>query len=125
MSLPKNFQETVNLTNRVNALNNLTFYNFTYNIKLTDKFLEEIHVNEELYNKLEDFLGSVRFNGNKTATGETRVSALNKEQSQEKFDAWLTKAVDSGVIDSFEVTDILEKTFNDELNELGLNNFLQ
>ena len=46
MSLPKNFQQTVNLTKRVEALNDLTFYLFDYEVKLTKETIKEIYSND-------------------------------------------------------------------------------
>jgi len=124
MGLPKNFQQTVNLNKRVEALNDLTLYVFTYDLKFTNKLTEEIYTDENLYNSIEDFLGEVKFIGNKRGIGKTRISALDREQADKKLNEWLTKAVENEFITEYEVKEVFEKTFNEELEELGLNNIL-
>lgn len=65
MSLPKNFQQTVNLTKRVEALNDLTFYLFDYEVKLTEETIKEIYSKDfDEFEKL-SILGEVKFLGNK------------------------------------------------------------
>ena len=50
MGLPKNYNETTNLNKRVEALNQLNFYNFNFNVVLTNNMLETIINNNVTYN---------------------------------------------------------------------------
>ena len=93
-------------------------------MKFTNKLTEEIYTDENLYNSIEDFLGEVKFIGNKRGIGKTRISALDREQADKKLNEWLTKAVENEFITEYEVKEVFEKTFNEELEELGLNNIL-
>jgi len=124
MSLPKNFQQTVNLNKRVEALNDLTFYLFEYQVILTEEIINEIYSKDfDEYEKL-SLLGEVKFLGNKKANCKNRVSALNKEKSEEKFKELLNKAIEGNLIESFEVKKVTEKTFADEIDEKNLTELL-
>jgi hypothetical protein len=124
MSLPKNFQQTVNLTKRVEALNDLTFYLFDYEVKLTKETIKEIYSNDfDEFEKL-SILGEVKFLGNKKAECKSRVSALDKEKSEEKFKEIITKAIDFGLIESFKIKSVTEKTFADEIDDKNLTELL-
>jgi hypothetical protein len=120
MGLPKNFNETVNFNKRLESLNDLTFYHFTYDLHFTEKFIEEIYTNEESYNNIENFLGAVKFNGSRTAEGENRVSALTLSEAENKLNKWLGKAIESEMISGFNIKKVKENSFNKELEELGL-----
>lgn len=124
MSLPKNFQQTVNLKKRVDALNELVFYNFTYKIKFTDSFLEEIYKDESTYNSIEENLGKVKFTGNKGGVGENRVYGINQEQANEKITIWLEKAISNNIIENYDIVEVIEKTFAEEIDDMGLSSFL-
>lgn len=124
MGLPKNFQQTVNLNKRVEALNDLTFYNFTYKLVFTNKLVEEIYTDESLYNNLEDFLGELKFLGNKIGEGSNRISALDYEQAETKLHEWLNKAIQNDLITEYSIKNVVQKSFNEELEEMGLNNIL-
>ncbi len=124
MSLPKNFQQTVNLTKRVEALNDLTFYLFDYEVKLTEETIKEIYSKDfDEFEKL-SILGEVKFLGNKKAECKSRVSALDKEKSEEKFKEIITKAIDFGLIESFKIKSVTEKTFADEIEDKNLTELL-
>ena len=124
MRLPKNFQQTVNLTKRVEALNDLTFYLFDYEVKLTEETIKEIYSKDfDEFEKL-SILGEVKFLGNKKAECKSRVSALDKEKSEEKFKEIITKAIDFGLIESFKIKSVTEKTFADEIEDKNLTELL-
>jgi hypothetical protein len=124
MGLPKNFNETVNFNKRLESLNDLTFYHFTYDLHFTEKFIEEIYTNEESYNNIENFLGAVKFNGSRTAEGENRVSALTLSEAENKLSKWLGKAIESEMISGFKIKNVKENSFDEELNDLGLQNIV-
>ena len=124
MSLPKNFQQTVNLNKRVEALNDLTFYLFEYDVILTDKIVEEIYSKD--FDEFEPIalLGEVKFLGKKKAECKNRVSALDKEKSEEKFKELMNKAIEGGIVKEYEIKNVTEKTFADELDEKNLTELL-
>ena len=124
MSLPKNFQQTVNLNKRVEALNDLTFYIYSFEANLTNKIINEVYDNNRSFEDLEEFLGEVSFVGNKIAKCKNRVSALDKEKADKKLDDWLNKAIESEIITGYKITGVDERTFNEELEDKKLMDIL-
>ena len=124
MSLPKNFQQTVNLNKRVEALNDLTFYVYSFEVNLTNKIINEVYDNNRSFEDLEEFLGEVSFVGNKIAKCKNRVSALDKEKADKKLNDWLNKAIESEIITGYKVTGVDERTFNEELEDKKLMDIL-
>lgn len=120
MGLPKNFQQTVNLNKRLEALNDLKFYSYTYKVKLTSKVINEVYDNNKSFEDLEQHLGEINFLGNKLANCKNRVSALDREKADEKLQEWLNKSIETQIIESYEILDVEEKTFNEEITEKGL-----
>ncbi len=124
MGVPKNYQQTVNLSNRVKALNDLTFYLFEYDVELTEEIIKEIYSKDfDEFEKL-SLLGEVKFLGNKNANCKNRLSALDKEKSEEKFKEITNKAIELGLIESFKVKSVTERTFAEELDEKNLSDLL-
>jgi hypothetical protein len=126
MGLPKNYQQTVNLTKRVESLNDLFFYEFEYSITLTKKTINEFYDKNKSFEELEDFLGELNFIGNKKIIGKNRINAFNSEIAEEKLKKWLGKSIDMGIIESYEVLNYSERSFKEELenkNLLDLLNF--
>lgn len=124
MGVPKNYQQTVNLSNRVKALNDLTFYLFEYDVELTEEVINEIYSKDfDEFEKL-SLLGEVKFLGNKNANCKHRLSALDKEKSEEKFKEITNKAIELGLIESFKVKSVTERTFAEELDEKNLSDLL-
>ena len=125
MGLPKNYQEKVNLPNRVKALNDLTFYTFKYKLNLTEEAITTIYENlgEDILETFEEFIGTITVN-NKFLTirsgeafGEKRFSAVDDDKAMEKFTEWLSKAKEIGVISDYTINSITKKTFKEELEE--------
>jgi hypothetical protein len=126
MGLPKNYQQTVNLTKRVDSLNDLFFYEFEYSIILTKKTINEFYDKNKSFDELEDFLGELNFVGNKKIIGRNRINAFNSEIAKEKLSKWLGKSIDLGIIESYEILNFSERSFKEELenkNLLDLLNF--
>ena len=142
MGLPKNYQEKVNLPNRVKALNDLTFYTFKYKLKLTEEAITTIYENlgKDILDTFEEFIGRITVNNdyfispfNKNvhidnkgseAFGEKRFSAVDDEKAKEKYVEWLSKAKDIGIIDSYENISVTKKTFKEELEEKNIMDIL-
>ena len=124
MGVPKNYQKTVNLNKRVEALNSLIFYTFKYKLNLTEGALTTIYENlgKDILDTFEEFIGAITINktthiDNKggEAFGEKRFSAVDDEKATEKYVEWLSKAKDIGIIDSYENISVTKKTFKEEL----------
>ena len=124
MGLPKNYQQTVNLNKRVEALNDLVFYNFKYKVKLTNEVVNDIHDNNKTFDDLDQFLGKITLYKHRFATCENRISALNRQKADEKINEWLTKVIGMGVIESYEIVGVEERSFTEELVEQGLTDIL-
>lgn len=124
MGLPKNFQQTLNLTKRVKALNDLTFYLFEYEVTLTEKIIKEIYDDTFIDFEKLSMLGNVKFLRNKKAECKHRVSALDREKADNKFNDWLNKAIVSGIITEFKIIRVTEKSFADELEDQNLMDIL-
>jgi hypothetical protein len=124
MGLPKNYHQTVNLNKRIEALNDLKFFNFTYEVRLTNKIINEIYDNNKSFEDLEQFLGEINFMGNKIATCKNRISALDSEKGHQKINEWLNKVIDAEIIESYTIKDIEERTFNEEIEDKNLTDIL-
>lgn len=120
MGLPKNFQQTVNLNKRVEALNNLKFYSYTYKVKLTSKVVNEVYDNNKSFDDLEKYLGEISFLGNKLANCKNKISALDREKADQKLQEWLNKSIETQIIENYEILEVEEKTFKEEITENGL-----
>jgi hypothetical protein len=126
MGVPKNYQQTVNLSNRIKALNDLNFYTFKYKLNLTEEAISTIYENlgEDILETFEEFIGTITVNktihtenSGGEAFGEKRFSAVDDEKADEKYKQWLTKAKDIGLVSSYETISIVKKTFKEELEE--------
>lgn len=126
MGVPKNYQKTVNLSNRIKALNDLNFYTFKYKLNLTEEAITTIYENlgEDILETFEEFIGTITVNktihtenNGGEAFGEKRFSAVDDEKANEKYQQWLTKAKDIGLVNSYETISIVKKTFKEELEE--------
>jgi hypothetical protein len=124
MGLPKNFQKTVNLNNRVKALNDLTFYVYEYEVKLTNNTINEVYDNNKSFEDLVEFLGEINFVDNKLARCSNRISALDREKADKKVDEWLTKAIESNIIEGYKIVGVDEKSFTEELEDKKLTDIL-
>jgi len=119
MGLPKNYQEKVNLPNRVKALNDLTFYTFKYKLNLTEEAITTIYENlgEDILDTFEEFIGSVTLSKDGQAFGEKRFSAIDDKKADEKYLEWLNKAKEMGLVNNYEITEVTKKSFIEELED--------
>ena len=111
MSLPKNYQQKVNLPKREKALNDLNFYKISYEYEFTDTYktaLKEGYSTPNLEKIKQEIIGFKEF------------SALNDEKAKEKINEWLQSFVNENVIKEFEVNEITSQTFNDKIKEKKL-----
>ena len=98
MALPKKFNETINFKNRVNSLNDLTFYSVKYDYTLTGKKVEDFDVDSEV-------------------TGFKEISALDEEQAKAKVENWFNVLVNNGVLESYEIKSVEIKSFYETLKD--------
>lgn len=127
MGLPKNYQEKVNLPNRIKALSSLNFYTFKYKLTLDEDFMKKLY--EELDNNvsetMEEFIGSITICKNGDTFGEKRFSATNGVKATQKWDEWMEKAVDMKIISDYEATEVIERNFEEELEAKKLLDILK
>lgn len=124
MALPKNFQQTLNLSNRIKSLNELLFFNYTYSVKLTNKTFNDIFDNNKPIDLLKDYIGEIKSISGKNIICNNRISALNKTKAENKLHEWLEKSINIDIIESYTIIDVEEKTFNQEIEDKNLKDFL-
>jgi hypothetical protein len=106
MALPKKFNETINFKNRVDSLNDLTFYSVKYDYTLTDKKVEDFDVDSEV-------------------TGFKEISALNEEQAKAKVENWFNVLVKNGLLESYEIKSVEIKSFYETLKDKKILDILE
>lgn len=105
MSLPKKFNETINFKNKINSLNELTFYTVEYNYTLTENCQDNIVEG---------------FDINKEITGVKEFHALDEEQAGDKINNWFAVLKEKEILKSFDVTSIKSKSFYEVVKEKKL-----
>lgn len=119
MGVPKNYQKTVNLNKRVEALNDLKFYTFKYKLNLTEEAVSTIYENLEsdVVETIEEFIGSITLNKDGEAFGEKTFTSIDDKKVNEKYEAWVSKIKEMGLVINSEIIDITKKTFKEELED--------
>lgn len=110
MSLPKKFNETVNFKNRIDSLNELTYYSVKYDYKLTEDYKEHLH--DEF-----DVDGEV--------TGYKEVSALNEEQAKAKIENWFNVLIKNKILESYEIKSAETKSLYETLRDKKILDILE
>ena len=105
MSVPKKYNETVNLKKRFDSLNELLFFTINYEYTLIEDYKNNLH--EEF-----DVDGEI--------TGIKEFYALDEEQAKAKITNWFTVLKDKKIIDTFDLTSIQTKTFKETLKDRKL-----
>jgi hypothetical protein len=94
MGIPKNYQNKVNLENRVKALNEVNFYMVDYEYTTKE--------------------------GDDKVTSTIEVNALNEEQMEKKFGKLMYK---EGIF-NYKILSYQTYSFSDKINNLGLDSIL-
>lgn len=102
MSVPKNFNSTVNLKNRVDSLNDLTFFTVKYDYELTDDYEDKLHKDFDVDTEI---------------TGVKEVSGLDEEQVIAKIENWFIVLSDRGILKSFEIKSVESRSFYETLKD--------
>jgi len=105
MSLPKKFNQTVNLKKRFESLNELVFFTVKYDYTLNENYKEKLH--EEF-----DVDGEI--------TGVKEFYALDEEQAISKIENWFMVLSDKEIIKDYEITSVDTKTFKETLKDKKL-----
>lgn len=105
MSLPKNFNQTINFKNKVESLNDLIYYSVKYDYVLTGKKVENFDVDTEV-------------------TGIKEITALDEEQAKAKIENWFKVLIKNEVLESYEIKSINIKNFYETLKDKNLLEFL-
>jgi phosphoribosylformylglycinamidine (FGAM) synthase PurS component len=98
MALPKKFNETINFKNRVESLNDLTYYSIEYDYVLTGKKVEDFDVGTEI-------------------TGLKEITALDEEQAKAKIENWFQVLIKNEVLESYKIKSTETKTFYETLKD--------
>jgi len=104
MSLPKKFNETVNLNNRIKSFNDLTFYIVKYDYTINENHQDEIE----------------NFDIEKEVTGVKEFYALNEQQVSDKITNWFLVLSEKGILSNYKITSIEDKSFYDTIKEKNL-----
>ena len=110
MALPKKFNETINFKNRVDSLNDLTFYSVRYDYKLTEDYKDHLH--DEF-----DVDGEV--------TGFKEVSALDEEQAKAKVENWFNVLTKNQILETYKIKSVETKTFYETLKDKKILDILE
>jgi len=127
MGLPKNYQQTVNLNKRVEALNDLNFYTFKYKLNLTEETVTTIYENleKDVVETIEEVIGSITVNKKGEAFGEKTFTSTDDKRVNEKYESWVSKIKDMGLVMDSEIIEITKKTFIEELEDKNLTELLK
>ena len=127
MGLPKNYQQTVNLNKRVEALNDLNFYTFKYKLNLTEETVTTIYENleKDVVETIEEVIASITVNKKGEAFGEKTFTSTDDKRVNEKYESWVSKIKDMGLVMDSEIIEITKKTFIEELEDKNLTELLK
>lgn len=127
MGLPKNYQQTVNLNKRVEALNDLNFYTFKYKLNLTEETVTTIYENleKDVVETIEEVIGSITVNKKGEAFGEKTFTSTDDKRVNEKYESWVSKIKEMGLVMDSEIIEITKKTFIEELEDKNLTELLK
>lgn len=120
MGVPKNYNETVNLKKRFEALNELEFHTYTFDVSYTDKYEKLLREAELNGNTMLIDFDVVSSTDKLSKTCVKRFSAVNEEDASRKILIWLQNKIEEEVIVDYKLKGVVSNTFHDELKEKGL-----
>jgi len=103
MALPKNFNQTTNLKNKIKSLNDLVFCTVNYDFTLTDLEIEDFDTKKEI-------------------TGIKEISALDEEQAKAKIENWFKVLIEKSILKEYKINSIETKNFYETLIDKKLIN---
>lgn len=101
MAVPKHFNQTKNIQNRIKSLNDLVFYTVNYEFTLTGEEIENFNIQEEI-------------------TGIKEFSALNEEQAEAKIENWFMVLIEKNILKEYKINSIETKSFYETLKDKNL-----
>ena len=101
MAVPKHFNQTKNIQNRIKSLNDLVFYTVNYEFTLTGEEIENFNTQEEI-------------------TGIKEFSALNEEQAEAKIENWFMVLMEKNILKEYKINSIETKSFYETLKDKNL-----
>lgn len=101
MAVPKHFNQTKNIQNRIKSLNDLIFYTVNYEFTLTGEEIENFNTQEEI-------------------TGIKEFSALNEEQAEAKIENWFMVLIEKNILKEYKINSIETKSFYETLKDKNL-----
>lgn len=88
MGVPKNFHQTTNLPKMVEALNDLTFYDFEYKVVLTEEYNKKLRESEILGHFIDNDLNVVKRVSDLELVCLKSFSAVDDETAIRKLNEW-------------------------------------
>lgn len=101
MAVPKHFNQTKNIQNRIKSLNDLVFYTVNYEFTLTGEEIENFNTQEEI-------------------TGIKEFSALKEEQAEAKIENWFMVLIEKNILKEYKINSIETKSFYETLKDKNL-----
>jgi len=124
MGVPKNFHQMNNIPKIVEALNDLTFYDFEYKIVLTEEYNKKLREAEILGHFIDNDLNVVQRISDLELLCTKSFSATDDETAIRKLNEWLLGKKENNQISSFEIITFVTNSFKEKLEEKGLDKIL-
>jgi hypothetical protein len=119
MGVPKGFQD-VNRKKRIEALNDINFYRFVYEITYTEeyqKLLQESELNGKvIISDIDVIMSSDKFN----KRCFKRVNALTEDDANRKMTEWLESIKEESIIRDYKILEVEANSFYDEVKNKHL-----
>ena len=126
MGLPKNYQkQSTQINKRVESLNDLNFYEVTYEFRFTKAFMEQKQDEGEDWDEVGSEFGSpLSLDRDSKYVNTKKFSALDDESAERKITEWLDKQVENKIMSEYDIISIDKNNLHDVLKEKGLLPFL-
>ena len=124
MGVPKNFHQTTNLPKMVEALNDLTFYDFEYKVVLTEEYNKKLREAEILGHFIDNDLNVVKRASDLELVCLKSFSAVDDQTAIRKLNEWLLGKKENNQFSDFEIVDFVTNSFKGKLEEKGLDKIL-
>ena len=120
MSLPKNFNKTVNTKKRFEALNDLNYYKVKFNVELTEGFEKKIRESEISGHVVDPGLDVIATIDKYNKVCFKKITALSDDEANRKMTEWLDSLKEESVLNGYTIDEIESNTFYEELDEKNL-----
>ena len=120
MGVPKNFHRQTNLPKMVEALNDLTFYDFEYKVVLTEEYDKKSKESETLDNLIDNDLNVVKRISDLELVCLKSFSAIDDDTALRKLNEWLTGKKENKELSDYEIGNFSSSSFKEKIEIMGL-----